>query len=268
MPLRTSVTRWPATSSPARPASSPRQPVQRTSHRCDARPSHRPRRGDLHVRRAAPRPPRPAQTRSAPAAPEGGGERTLGVRAPQSRTTTNARTPTTTAPPRPPAKRRHRPPSAARRRRDRLRRRRRAARLALLVAWPSRRRASCPRAAPSAARSTAGRPSSAGGPSVPRSPGTTRVRLPLSPAHGDTRQSRRSGRWHPQGIEVGGEAAAPVRVDQVGRQGLDRGALTGFGLLRDRPPRGPRCPWCAGRSCCRARPAGRTCGRPRAPSSG
>ena len=31
---------------------------------------------------------------------------------------------------------------------------------------------------------------------------------------------------------------------------------------------GRRCPCCAARSCCRARPAGRTCGRRRAPSSG
>ena len=37
---------------------------------------------------------------------------------------------------------------------------------------------------------------------------------------------------------------------------------------RLRPPRGRRCPCCGSRSCCRATPAGRTCGRPRAPSSG
>ena len=35
-----------------------------------------------------------------------------------------------------------------------------------------------------------------------------------------------------------------------------------------RPRCGRRCPCCASRSCCRATPAGRTCGRPRAPSSG
>ena len=35
-----------------------------------------------------------------------------------------------------------------------------------------------------------------------------------------------------------------------------------------RPRCARRCPCCACRSCCRATPAGRTCGRPRAPSSG
>ena len=49
------------------------------------------------------------------------------------------------------------------------------------------------------------------------------------------------------------------------------GVVTAMPSTLDRaltPPSGPRRPGCAARSCCPATPAGRTCGPPRAPSSG